>query len=153
MKRWLDRLLSKGKGIQLLWLLGLSMVVIGLALFMSCLLFEDIPWQQTVAVFLDPGCFGNADYLDSSSYVNANYGAEALRLLLALFSLVVLSGLLVSTFTNVVENISESVRTGRRRYKFTDHVLIIGGGKQLEPMLAALAEDSRQVVVMSESRP
>ncbi len=141
-KRSFDRLLSEGKGKQLLWLLIVSAGVVFLALVVARFLFKSLPWKQVVAVFLDPGCFGNE-----------NYEAEGLLLPLAIFSLVILSGLLVSTFTNVVENISDSVRSGHRRYKLNGHVLIIGAGKQLEPMLAALYEDKRDIVVMSEQSP
>ena len=111
-KRSFDRLLSEGKGKQLLWLLIVSAGVVFLALVVARFLFKSLPWKQVVAVFLDPGCFGNE-----------NYEAEGLLLPLAIFSLVILSGLLVSTFTNVVENISDSVRSGHRRYKLNGHVL------------------------------
>lgn len=142
MKRGIDRLLSEGKGKQLLWLLVISVGIMAVVLFVSSFFIKDLKWQQVVSVFLDPGCFNSTPE-----------GAEWLLLPLALFSLVILSGLMVSTFTNVVENISDSVHAGERRYRFNNHVLIIGAGKQLAPMLAALAEDKRNIVVMSESRP
>ncbi len=142
MKRGIDRLLSEGKGKQLMWLLLLSAGVVAVVLFISHVLFDKLKWQQVISVFLDPGCFNGSPE-----------GSEWLLLPLAFFSLVILSGLMVSTFTNVVENISDSVRAGERRYKFKNHVLVIGAGKQLAPMLSALAGDERNIVVMSEARP
>jgi hypothetical protein len=142
MKRGLDKLLSEGKGKQFVWLLGLAVIVFVIALVIALLKCESLPWQQVVAVLLDPGCYGNSQW-----------GFDWLRLPLAMFSLIFLSGLLVSTFTNVVENISESVRMGRRRYRVKNHTLIIGAGRQLAPILDALKNSDKTVVVMSEKRP
>lgn len=142
MKRGFDKLLSEGKGKQFVWLLGLSILVLIIALVVGLVIYRQLQWQQIVAVLLDPGCFGN--FQGECDWV---------LLPLAVFSLIFLSGLLVSTFTNVVENISESVRMGRRRYRVRDHTLIIGAGRQLAPILDALKNSDRDVVVMSERRP
>jgi hypothetical protein len=142
MKRGFDKLLSDGKGKQLIWLLGLTVCVFIIAIVVSVFAYDGLAWQQVIAVLLDPGCYGNS-----------GWKYDWLLLPLAMFSLVFLSGLLVSTFTNVVENISESVRMGRRRYDVNGHTLIIGAGRQLAPILEALKESQKEVVVMSEERP
>jgi hypothetical protein len=142
MKHGFDKLLSEGKGKQFLWLLGLTILVLIIALIVGFVAYDGLRWQKIVSVLLDPGCYGN-------------YRGECDWLLipLAVFSLIFLSGLLVSTFTNVVENISESVRMGRRRYKVANHILIIGAGRQLSPILEALKDSKQDVVVLSENRP
>jgi hypothetical protein len=142
MKRGFDKLLSEGKGKQFFWLLGFVVLVLVIALIVGFAIYDKLHWQQVVAVLLDPGCYGN---------FNGNFGWVLLPL--AVFSLIFLSGLLVSTFTNVVENISESVRMGRRRYNVKDHTLVLGAGRQLAPILEALKDSDKDVVVMSEKRP
>ena len=145
MKRGFDRLLAEGKGKQLVWLLCVTVIVLTVAIGIALLCYNDLYWQQVVAVMLDPGCYGNS-----------GWKFDGLLIPLAVFSLVVLSGLLVSTITNVVENISESVRNGKRRYDFKNHILIVGCGRQLEPMLKELAKEGyneSNVIVMSETRP
>jgi hypothetical protein len=142
MKRGFDKLLSEGKGKQFFWLLGFVVLVLVIALVVGFAIYDKLHWQQVVAVLLDPGCYGS---------FNGDFGWVLLPM--AVFSLIFLSGLLVSTFTNVVENISESVRMGRRRYKVKDHTLILGAGRQLAPILEALKNSDNDVVVMSEKRP
>lgn len=142
MKRGFDKLLSEGKGKQFFWLLGLVVLVLAIAIVVSLFVYKQLPWQQVVAVLLDPGCYGNS-----------KWEYDWILLPLAVFSLIFLSGLLVSTFTNVVENISVSVRMGHRRYKVENHTLILGAGRQLAPILEALKDSDKNVIVMSEERP
>jgi hypothetical protein len=142
MNRRFDKLLSEGKGKQFFWLLGVVAIVLVIALGVGFAIYDKLQWQQVVAVLLDPGCYGS---------FNGDFGWVLLPM--AVFSLIFLSGLLVSTFTNVVENISESARMGRRRYHVNGHTLILGAGRQLAPILEALKDSDKTVVVMSEKRP
>ena len=65
----------------------------------------------------------------------------------------ILSALMISVFSNVFSNISESYRRGERRYRFSGHVLILGGSRQLVGMLKALRDsrehDGKEIVVMT----
>ena len=60
LKRKIDLLLAKSNGAQLMWLLGLSVASLAIAIVVAQWVFDDgtIVWQDVVAVFLDPGCFG-----------------------------------------------------------------------------------------------
>ena len=62
LKRKIDLLLAKSNGAQLMWLLGLSGASLAIAIVVAQWVFNDgtIVWQDVVAVFLDPGCFGGA---------------------------------------------------------------------------------------------
>ena len=143
LKRKIDLLLAKSNGAQLMWLLGLSVASLAIAIIVAQCVFNDrtIVWQDVVAVFLDPGCFGGAGAHDW------------FRLILALLSVFLFSALLVSVFTNLFENIREAAQVGERRYALRGHVLILGHCPQLPVMLRALNAEGRTVVVVDEERP
>ena len=143
LKRKIDLLLAKSNGAQLMWLLGLSVASLAIAIVVAQWVFNDgtIVWQDVVAVFLDPGCFGGAGAHDW------------FRLILALLSVFLFSALLVSVFTNLFENIREAAQVGERRYALRGHVLILGHCAQLPVMVRALNAQGRTVVVVDEERP
>ena len=120
-KRKIDTLLAKSNGMQLVWLLGVSAICLIIAFFIAYIVFDDgkLVWQNVVAVFLDPGCFGGPGDHD------------IFRLIIALLSVFLFSALLVSVFTNLFDNIRDAAQSGERRYKLSGHVLILGAGKRL----------------------
>lgn len=143
LKRKFDNLMAEGKGRQLLWLMVIAIICLAVALVIAHFVFSDgtMTWQDIVGLLLDAGNFqgpGQHDWF---------------RLSIALISTFLFSALLVSMFTNVFDNISESVRNGERRYHANGHVLILGSGHQLGGMLAKLARSGKTVIVMSEEKP
>lgn len=120
LKRNFDRLVASGKGTQLIWLLVISAIALGGALVYALIQGNsNFGWRETLAIFLDPGNF----------MLGARSGHVWFGLFMALLSIFLFSALLVSTFINVLENIGASVREGKRRYKFSHHILILGSGK------------------------
>lgn len=140
LKRNFDRLVASGKGTQLIWLLVISAIALGGALVYALIQGNsNFGWRETLAIFLDPGNF----------MLGARSGHVWFGLFMALLSIFLFSALLVSTFINVLENIGASVREGKRRYKFSHHILILGSGKKLQHIIDSLKNDSRSIVVMS----
>ena len=109
-----DKLISQGTGSQLLWLLILCLVLWLTLYAVSNLFFAGLVWQDIVALFLDPGCFGGADKHD------------VFRLAVALLGCFTFSALLVSVFSNIIDNISDNWRQGRLRYTHKEHIIIFG---------------------------
>ncbi len=145
LKRRIDIVLSKGHGSQLLWLFAITLACIFIAIFIARVIFNDdiLSWQDVVGLFLDPGVFGSF----------ADKGHDIFRLSIALLSIFLFSALLVSVFTNVFENISDSVRNGRRFYNLKDHILILGSGHHLKGILESLKDTKKAIVVMSKLQP
>lgn len=143
--RRIDRTLSEGHGRQLLWLLVITLLCIICAIGISRFLFNDnvLSWQDVVGLFLDPGVFGSF----------ANKGHDIFRLVIALLSVFLFSALLVSVFTNVFENITVSVREGKRRYSLKNHILILGGGHHLKGIINQYNGLGETIVVLSETKP
>ncbi|MCQ2118347.1 MAG: hypothetical protein MJY84_00325 [Bacteroidales bacterium] len=142
-KRKLDRLLAKDSGKQLGWLFTITLLIIFTAILTVRLFFDDgdFSWEDVVAVFLDPG-----------------YALEAgphywFRIILAVLSTLVFSALLISVFTNIFDNISESVKNGERRYRLKGHVIVIGEGGSVPVVVQTLLDKGKTVVVLSENDP
>ncbi|MCR5840510.1 MAG: hypothetical protein K6G86_00360 [Bacteroidales bacterium] len=141
-RRRIDRILAQGEGRQLVWLAGIV-----LALYLVfCLIGRiwGLGWTDVLTLYLDAGNFP----IDHQ----AN---DIFSLIVALSGLLILSTLLISVFSNVFSNISEAYRKGERRYRFSGHVLILGGGHPLADMLRALREnrsfDGKDIVVMTSA--
>lgn len=141
-KRFFDRLLSIGEGKQLVWLTVVVLLLYGI----FCLIGRiwGLDWTDVLTLYLDAGNFP----IDHQ----AN---DIFSLIVALSGLLILSTLLISVFSNVFSNISEAYRKGERRYRFSGHVLILGGSRQLVGMLNALREnkvfDGKSIVVMTSA--
>lgn len=129
---------------QLLWLMIVILAVILVFQAIVAFFFRDgsLQWQDLLALFLDPGCFGGAGEHD------------VFRLIATLFGMFLFSALLISVVGNIFENISDSFKNGNSRYRYWNHVLILGGGRQLMSMLNALVQKDciytgKQIVVMT----
>ncbi len=139
-KQWLHLTISQGLGKQLLWLCILSISVVSMLFLCAHLFFKNLVWQDVVALFLDPGCFSGAGRHD------------IFRLLTALLGCFIFSALLVSVFSNIIDNISENWHNGNVRYKHSNHILILGAHSHLLNILQALKDDwNGDVVIMTSS--
>lgn len=124
-RRHIDRSLASGRGRQLIIVIG----IIALAFFVfwgiSVLLFgsDSFGWQDIIALFLDPGVFGGAGNHDW------------FRLLVTIVGVILVAAMLISVFSNIFENISDSYTKGEIRYKFKDQILIIGANENLFGLL------------------
>ncbi len=143
LKRKLDRLLAKDSGKQLGWLCAITLLIIFSAILTVKLFFDegDFSWEDVVAVFLDPG------------YSLAAGSHYWFRIILAILSTLVFSALLISVFTNIFDNISESVRNGERRYRLKGHVVVFGEGGSVPVVVQALLDSGKTVVVLCENDP
>ena len=147
LRRKIDGLLSEGRGMQLIWLALVLIASFFVFWGISTFIFRDgvFQWQDIVALYLDPGVFGGVGKHD------------IFRLFITIFGAFFFAAMLISVVSNIFENISESYKKGETRYRFQNHVLILGANHMLLGMLAKLREkiqkepDSKktQIVVMT----
>lgn len=123
MKRQFDKIISKGTGSQLLWLTVLCALLFCLFFAIGTVVYGDLPWQEVTALLLDPGCFGGEGHHD------------VFRLLIALAGCFTFSALLVSVFSNIIDNLSDDWHKGNVRYRCHDHIVILGAHRHLLSML------------------
>ena len=144
-KRKLHKMLSEGEGRQLFWLLIVTVASFIVFTSIVKLFFPgwNFSWQDIIALYLDAGNFSGAGEHDW------------LRLIIAFVGMFVFSALLISVFTNVFDNVASAYRKGEARYRFRDHVLILGGGNMLDNILIALHNNAdyadKDIVVMTTS--
>lgn len=131
LRRKFEGLLSRGRGSQLLWLAVVLVALFLLSWGLSALLFKDgsFKWQDIAALILDPGVFGGVGRHD------------LFRLVLVVLGAFLFSAMLISVVSNIFENIAQSHVKGDARYRFKDHILILGSGKMLSGMLFRLLRE------------
>lgn len=144
-KRRFDGFLSE----EHIWQQLFTLVIILIASFcifwvISVVFFPgDFSWREIIALYLDPGVF------DSYSERHTWF-----PLIITFVGIFVFTALLITVFTNVFSNISESYRKGERRYKgLRGHTLILGANRMLIGMLTELKRDgsANDILVMTSS--
>ena len=138
-KRKIERLLSQGRGKQLLWL-SMLVVIALMILFVINSLFIGMNSQEIVPNFFGIKTIGEYMWFKFS---------------IALAGTLLFSSLLISVISNILKNISESYKIGESKYVFKNHILIIGGAQRLGDMLIAIRDDKdlkkKNVLVMTAS--
>lgn len=136
-QRKIDKMLSEGRGKQLLWLILLIVVVLAILIVVNWL-FVGMNWQDIIPGFLGVGGYGNH---------------QLFKLITGLLGRFLFSALLISIFVKIFDNVSNSYRNGENSYPFADHVLIIGAGKHLKEMLSAIRNkegyEGKEILVMT----
>jgi len=135
----IDRLLSQGQGRQILWL---ALVVCFLMLLFwgtNALLGYPISLRHLISLMLSPGEF----------YEDNNFG---LQVIINLIGLVLVSSMLISLLSNMVENRVTAFSKGLVRYRFQDHTLFLGADEMLVDTILGQCDDnsSSPVVVLTE---
>lgn len=140
-KRRFDKALSEGLGSQLLWLLAVVLLILLLLWGIVILIFPgwQFGWQDLIALFIDPGSFsGRGEH-------------DLFRLVVALIGVLLFSTLLISVFNNLFDNIVDKVRSGHRRYALKNHILFLGAGDELLPVLKKFCAsgETRNIAIMT----
>ena len=70
---------------------------------------------------------------------------------MALIGVLLFSTLLISVFNNLFDNIVDKVRSGHRRYALKNHILFLGAGDELLPVLKKFCAsgETRNIAIMT----
>ena len=138
----IDRLLSQGQGRQILYM---AIVVTGLVAFfwsLSAVFGLSFEIDEILRLVLAPGDFVEKeenDYLVFQVIVN-------------LVGIVLVSSLLISLLSNIVENRATAFSRGLLRYRFHDHMLFLGANEMLVDTLVGQSDEHSHspIVVLTE---
>ena len=137
----IDRLLSQGQGRQILYM---AIVVTGLVAFfwsLSAVLGFSFEIDEILRLILAPGDFleKDDDHLVFQVIVN-------------LVGIVLVSSLLISLLSNIVENRATAFSRGLLRYRFHNHVLFLGANEMLVDTLVGQCDEDNHypIVVLTE---
>ena len=140
----LGRILSEGKGRQLVWLIGILVVVLFLisAIVRTFFANDGIGTSNILALF-----FG-VDSLNDTSGVQT-----VIMLIIALIGTLLFSTFLISVITNIVDNISESYRVGKIHIKLSEHTVFLGANHLLIGMLRELSRTGKtgEILILTTS--
>lgn len=142
-----DRSFSRGTLKQVLWLVGLMMVIYlllgGLSYFRQLYIPEatdsDGRWYDIIYLLMDPGSISDAM---SPPFV----------VLIALIGLVVFTGMLISLISNILGRRVDSFLSGKSEYEVSNHVVALGYNSGIPSLLSAIRKrhENSFVLLMSE---
>ena len=137
----IDRMLSQGQGRQIMWMAVVVSVLV--ALFWSISATFGMPFTvgQIIQLILAPG-----------EFVEHGKHFLAYQVLVNLIGLVLVSSLLISLLSNIVENRATAFNRGLLRYRFHDHVLFLGADEILVDTIQGQCSphDHYPIVVLTE---
>ena len=105
---------------------------------------KENPYWTLYYLFADPGTQASAEYL------GGNF-SRVIGLIVSTFGSIFLSGLLISTITNVFERRADKWRTGFSYYKLKNHTVIIGSDQMVQGLVNQLCEGTTNYIVVLTS--
>lgn len=154
LRRFIDRVISGGLLGQILLLL--SSVVIVFLLF-----FFIIWWSGVDQMILSSSEEGASDtslfwniyynYVDTGTQAAVNSSGRVWAAIISFFGTVLLSGLLISTFSNIMERRVEACRKGLNYYKMKNHYVIIGADEMLSGLVVQLCKNENSNILIMTS--
>lgn len=149
-RQWFDRWLYGALWKQVVGVLAISVIVYCVAALLLSKLPHGIKvengdampeWWMFYYMFADPG-----------NQMSISSGSRVVGLIVSTLGSIFLSGLLISTITNVFERRADRWRTGFSYYKLKNHIVIIGSDQMVHGLVNQLCENtSNQIVVMTST--
>ena len=173
LKLVLDRSLSSARLFQVIWLLGLLLLSYGLFSVINEFKEDKIkPSSRIIELLMDPGVFASLPLLQDN---NVQVDPQAIQLsqnenstptpqsqdarprvfefIITLFGAVIFTGLMISIISNMLEGRVSAFKAGLIRYKFSDHILILGADEMIINMIRAFSADpiigKKDIVVLT----
>jgi hypothetical protein len=115
---------------QLLWLTGFTAIVFGL-LYLPASFTGTLSVTDSIFAFINPGSTFHPGFPDSDKHW---------ALFIGFAGMILLGGLLISVFNNIMQRRVEKVNDGRVYYRFKKHTLIVGYNKMCINLINQLAE-------------
>jgi len=137
----IDRLLSQGQGKQILYMAVVVGALVLLFWCISALFGMSFSVGQIIQLILAPG-----------EFVNHGDVHLVFQVIVNLIGLVLVSSLLISLLSNIVENRATAFSKGLLRYRFHDHVLFLGADEMLEDTIVGQCDEHAHypIVVLTE---
>ena len=134
----IDHLLSQGKGRQILWLAIMVCALLGIFWAINATMGYPITLRHMISLMFSPGEFYSDDHL-------------AFQVIVNMIGLVLVSSMLISLLSNMVENRATAFTKGLVRYRFSHHVLFLGADDMLaETINGQCANGKGAIVVLTE---
>ena len=133
----IDRMLSQGQGRQILWMVLVVSFLVLLFWGISSACGFSFSISQIIQLILAPG-----------EFVLSEHPHIVFQIVVNLFGLVLVSSMLISILSNIVENRASAYSRGQLRYIFRDHVLFLGADEMLVDTIVGQCSEGKQAVVV-----
>lgn len=148
-RRFIDRILSHSIWQQVVILLGTSAFIFSILFILSLFYsrgFEETRLWNMLSHYMEPGNFG--------VFKDDNDGISHWLIFLTNFlGMILLGGMLIAVFSNMLERHVDKIKNGQIYYKFKGHIVIIGFDKMLIGLTKQLIEkNSRRKIVIQTTR-
>lgn len=152
--RWFDRSFSSGWGRQVLFISGLLLVFLILWTSIMFLNADKVrvsdeeraaaAIRRTVELIIDPGTFMGSDETGFPVF---------LQFLITMTGAVIFTAMLITVLGNIISNRIDDFKKGRVRYRFDDHILVLGANSMLVNMLKEFVQtgihEGKKIVVLT----
>lgn len=137
----LDRLISQGQGRQIAWMALVVSVLVALFWGISASFGLQFSIGEIIQLILAPG-----------EFVDHGQQFLAFQIIVNLVGLVLVSSMLISLLSNIVENRASAFGRGLVRYHFHDHTLFLGADDMLLDTINGQCNDGSHspIVVLTE---
>lgn len=152
--RWFDRSFSSGWGRQVLFISGLLLVFF---ILWTSIMFLNADKarvsdeeraaaaiRRTVELIIDPGTFMGSDETGFPVF---------LQFLITMTGAVIFTAMLITVLGNIISNRIDDFKKGRVRYRFDDHILVLGANSMLVNMLKEFVQtgihEGKKIVVLT----
>ncbi len=138
-----DRSFSGSWWKQLIWLVAFVLFIFGVILLFT----HPDKHASVLELFIDPGAFQNRDVIGIPSW---------LALTIVLAGMFLLTGVLVTVVSNMLERRVELFKNGEIYYPFSNHIIIIGFDSMVPYLIKQICKDSKyngsDIVIQSTVR-
>lgn len=138
-----DRSFSGSWWKQLIWLVAFVLFIFGVILLFT----HPDKHASVLELFIDPGAFQNRDVIGIPSW---------LALTVVLAGMFLLTGVLVTVVSNMLERRVELFKNGEIYYPFSNHIIIIGFDSMVPYLIKQICKDSKyngsDIVIQSTVR-
>lgn len=144
-----DRWLHGTWWIKIIIILGIALSIFFISATILIIIddkteFDKENWWRLYYYFSDPGV--------QAELMTNNNLPKYVGLIMSTLGAIFLSGLLISTITNMFERKSDKWRLGFSYYKLEDHIVIIGSDQMVHGLVNQLCEEqSNNIVVMTSA--
>lgn len=153
-RRFIDRRLSSGMGIQLM----VFAVVFLLTLLLLGICYRIFGVGSSVWDSLSK-CL--ADFFGADQYIKYAYsdgeitqpssGVKFLTLIACVIGAVVFQGLLIATITNIIHSRVDKVKNGDVRYGFSNHYVVLGYDYNVPHLIQRLSASKKNIILAVEN--
>mgnify|MGYP003297409714 CR=1 FL=1 len=145
--RWFDRSFSRGWLDQVTFLTLTILGFVGVWYLVALSFPGERNFMRILELMMDPGAFIGSDKLEGHSF------PIFFSWVIAISGAVLFSAMLITVIGNIVSNRIDNFKKGRVRYKFDDHVLVLGANSMLVNMLREFIQtgvhQNRKIVVLT----